>query len=35
LRENGTSLACSRLVLDSLHDDWIESHKPWCLLTMS
>jgi hypothetical protein len=35
LREKGTSLACSHLVLVSLHDDWIESHKPWCLLRMS
>jgi hypothetical protein len=35
LRENGTSLACSHLVLVGLHDDWIESHKPWCLLRMS
>jgi hypothetical protein len=23
------------LVLVSLHDDWIESRKPWCLLRMS
>jgi hypothetical protein len=23
------------LVLVSLYDDWIESHKPWCLLRMS